>query len=232
MPDLLLTVLLIYGVAPVAATVLDATVPDTTRGWVTATGGRGTIDILWSCLSTIFICVWTVLHFNVPKPGEKTSSGLVGSKILPALAVLCAPELLVIIALKDLLEAKRNVLLLRRVGMEHCSLTHGYFLAMGGFYLRHPRVSGNDDRYRMIGDLDLAFLAQKGDMNGFMGQYDPAKSRHPEIETAISILEMPWINELRNVTKEEIDGCAKVDPLTKVIASTQALWLLTQVISR
>ncbi|MCJ1414598.1 hypothetical protein MMC32_000925 [Xylographa parallela] len=83
---------------------------------------------------------------------------------------------------------------------------------MGGFYLRHPRVSGSDDRYRMIGNLDLAFLAQKGDMNGFTGEYAPAKNRHVEIESAISILETPWIDELRNVTKEEIDGCAKLYP--------------------
>ncbi|MCJ1379112.1 hypothetical protein MMC17_002212 [Xylographa soralifera] len=228
---LLLIVLLISRVAPVAAAVLNATSPDTTLGWVTASGGRGTIDILWSCLSTIFLCAWTVLHFDVPEPGKKTSS-VVADKLQSALIVLLAPELLVVSAVQDLLEAKNNVLLLKRVGLEDCTLAHGFFLAMGGFYLRLPEASGSDDRYRMIKYGDLAFLADQGDMNGFTGHYDPVKQRHVEVETAISISQMPWINELRDVTKDRIDNCAKADPLTKIIGCTQALWILTQVLSR
>lgn len=36
-------------------------------GWVYCTpNGRGTWDILWSCLITLTLCVWTALHLNVP----------------------------------------------------------------------------------------------------------------------------------------------------------------------
>src|SRR5204862_325718 len=28
---------------------------------------RGTMDILWSCLFTVFLCTWTAQHLNVPQ---------------------------------------------------------------------------------------------------------------------------------------------------------------------
>ena len=100
---------------------------------------------------------------------------------------------------------------------------------MGGFCLRHPRASGNDDCYQMIEARDLAFLADQGDMNGFTRHCESLTKCHVELQAVNSISQLPWIKKLRNVTKEEINACAKADLLTKVIACTQALWILTQV---
>jgi hypothetical protein len=33
--------------------------------WQLEVNGRSTWDILWPCLTTIFACTWTILHFNV-----------------------------------------------------------------------------------------------------------------------------------------------------------------------
>ncbi|MCJ1405285.1 hypothetical protein MMC11_008512 [Xylographa trunciseda] len=231
MLDRLLSMLLMYGVAPAAAAVLNTTAPDTTHGWVTTTGGRGTIDILWSCLSTIFLCVWTVLHGDFPDPREKSSFPLV-ERLLDAIAALFAPEYLVFVALNELSSAKRNVVLLKRVGLEHCSLTHGFFLGMKGFHLRSANALGSGYRYQLIAPSDLACLADQGDMNGFTGYDGTAEKRRTDVEKVLSISQMSWISQLRGVTKEEIDACAAADPLTKIIACTQALWILTQIISR
>lgn len=38
-------------------------------GWVSSPSGRGTIDILLSCLITIFLCSWSVLFLNIPPAG-------------------------------------------------------------------------------------------------------------------------------------------------------------------
>ena len=38
--------------------------------WQESPNGRGTMDIIWSCLFTVFICVWTAVHLNVPAPTE------------------------------------------------------------------------------------------------------------------------------------------------------------------
>ena len=36
------------------------------QGWTSSPNGRGTVDIIWQCSSTIFLCCWTVLCLNVP----------------------------------------------------------------------------------------------------------------------------------------------------------------------
>jgi hypothetical protein len=36
--------------------------------WQPGPEGRGTLSILWSCVLTMILCVWTALHLNVPVP--------------------------------------------------------------------------------------------------------------------------------------------------------------------
>ena len=36
--------------------------------WVDDPHSRGTLEILTSCIVTIFLCVWTALHLNLPLP--------------------------------------------------------------------------------------------------------------------------------------------------------------------
>ncbi|KAK5455078.1 hypothetical protein LTS15_005798 [Exophiala xenobiotica] len=42
--------------------------------WQESPNERGTMDIVWSCLFTVFICVWTAVHLNVPAPPETDST--------------------------------------------------------------------------------------------------------------------------------------------------------------
>lgn len=37
------------------------------HGWVPEPQGRGTLSLLYSCLATILLCTWSVLHLQVPK---------------------------------------------------------------------------------------------------------------------------------------------------------------------
>jgi hypothetical protein len=46
-------------------------------GWQDGPNQRGTLTILWSCLSTVVACTWTILHLNVPGTCDKA-----GRKIL------------------------------------------------------------------------------------------------------------------------------------------------------
>ncbi|KAJ5528185.1 hypothetical protein N7513_012344 [Penicillium frequentans] len=36
------------------------------QSWTSGPNGRGTLDILWTCLSTLALCAWTAVHPNVP----------------------------------------------------------------------------------------------------------------------------------------------------------------------
>ena len=65
------------GMAPLkvpAVLVADAAANGITEiprspGWISSPNGRGTIDILLSCLVTIFLCSWSVLFLNIPLAG-------------------------------------------------------------------------------------------------------------------------------------------------------------------
>lgn len=39
-------------------------------GFVSEPAGRGTLSLLFSCLFTLTLCVWSSVHLNLPKPNE------------------------------------------------------------------------------------------------------------------------------------------------------------------
>jgi hypothetical protein len=39
-------------------------------GYTAQPNQRGTIDIIWGCVLVLFLCVWAVLHHNVPNKSE------------------------------------------------------------------------------------------------------------------------------------------------------------------
>lgn len=85
-------------------------------GWTSSPNGRGTIDILWTCVSTLLICTWTVLHRNIPKDDEIRATWTewpwwrkrlqtVGMMVL----AITAPEMLVSFAVRDWLWARASI---------------------------------------------------------------------------------------------------------------------------
>ncbi|KAJ7059227.1 hypothetical protein C8F01DRAFT_275394 [Mycena amicta] len=105
---------------------------------------RRLFDIVWGCLATIFACVWVSVHPNIPAPPRHpppsdaplwqrmqwslgdTHSAL-RSRLKLMLVGLLAPELVVGLAGRQLAMARffaKNY---------NLSLTHGFFVCMGGF---------------------------------------------------------------------------------------------------
>lgn len=64
---------------------------DARLGWVDSPDGRGTIDIIWGCILTTFLCVWTVLTLNVPAPNT-TLWAFTRIKLKWAIIALFGPE--------------------------------------------------------------------------------------------------------------------------------------------
>ncbi|KAK3342075.1 hypothetical protein B0T25DRAFT_626451 [Lasiosphaeria hispida] len=84
---------------------------DIIHGWRSSPDTRGTGDIIWSCLLTIFLCTWTSICVNVP-PLNST-------------------------AWDQLTAAKRSIQDFADIGHLGWTLRHGFFADMGGFVL-HP----------------------------------------------------------------------------------------------
>lgn len=43
-------------------------------GWVAGPAQRGTLNLVWSCATTVFACTWSVIHLNVPGPNDDTKT--------------------------------------------------------------------------------------------------------------------------------------------------------------
>ena len=67
-------------------------------GWYPTPNERGTIDILWNCLFTIFLCTWTTLHLNLPASRE-SSVQVILRKGKWFILTLLGPQFLVWLAL-------------------------------------------------------------------------------------------------------------------------------------
>lgn len=70
-------------------------------GWVAGPTERGTLQLIWSCLITIFACTWTVLHLNVPAYDDKPRTILL-RKIKWMVITILFPEFILSKAICDL----------------------------------------------------------------------------------------------------------------------------------
>ncbi|KAK0514886.1 hypothetical protein JMJ35_002265 [Cladonia borealis] len=212
------------------------------RGFVTADYGRGTIDILWSCLTAIFLSIWTVIHLPVPcfdidRP-DNFRRKVVRSRVGASLLALLAPELMLCIALLEIISAYATGKKLEKLSIE-ANLAYGFFLDMGGFCLRAP--TGRCHQLR-IGDIEKAITASNptaGIKDATTASDTPAglKDDITASDTAVEIKDAlshskEWVQELKRIKESDIEDLAKSDSVTKFFACFQGLWVLTQAISR
>ncbi|MCJ1460479.1 hypothetical protein MMC28_010861 [Mycoblastus sanguinarius] len=206
-------------------------------GWMPAPNGRGTIDILWSCLSTIFLCVWTVIHLPVPyyrgEPSRLSESWkpplkkkILQSRLVPALISIVAPEAVVLTAYKDWWMA---INITRKYSGRpdssgEFSLVHGFFLNMGGFCLRSPNGNYHQLDYY---EINRALRATKKLQRAANHNHN-----HCTDDTSITSHTNEWIHTLKEVSEGQINCLSKSDSLKKVITCFQAFWFVTQVVSR
>ncbi|KAK1674854.1 hypothetical protein BDP55DRAFT_704504 [Colletotrichum godetiae] len=78
------------------------------HGWVAAGRDSGSVDILWSSLLTIILCVWAATHSNALLSKDKGYHGVL-DKINPAMIALLGPDFLFGLAIGQLSSARRSV---------------------------------------------------------------------------------------------------------------------------
>jgi hypothetical protein len=107
---------------------------------------------LWSCLSVIILCIWTVLYLNVPvQIVPKSTSQKYGLKFERLLGkvkwmslIVVAPELLLGKAMVDLLSvlhSENEMKELANIDEVDWTITHAYFANMDGFSLHFSNVA-------------------------------------------------------------------------------------------
>jgi hypothetical protein len=107
------------------------------QGWTANPEGRGTLNILWSCGSTMILCSWSLLCLNVPEPNDSKFQ-IFRRKIYVTTLCFLGPEFIFMIALGQWKSARRSVRDFRNSGFNNWTMKHAHFADMGGFIL-HTR---------------------------------------------------------------------------------------------
>ncbi|KAE9376095.1 hypothetical protein N431DRAFT_371135 [Stipitochalara longipes BDJ] len=108
----------------------------TYSGWTGSPNGRGTIDIILSCLFTIILCCWTTVCPNLPALTDRRLARFRDKFDLACIGLL-GPEVLFGIALGQRTSARRSVKKFQNLDgiCPTWTLTHAFFADMGGFVL-------------------------------------------------------------------------------------------------
>ena len=149
-------------------------------------------NIVWSCLATIFSCTWVAVHPNIPCPKTREANGWIERCIwnpllsfaehrLPLfVCALLVPEYILAWAIRQFLKARKiakenksefkafgcilstaSVLSSSSLDVQW-SMTHGFFITMGGFRLfeRSSKEMSNDRRTSQEDDKPLHPLGE------------------------------------------------------------------------
>ncbi|KAK0229400.1 hypothetical protein EDD85DRAFT_776410, partial [Armillaria nabsnona] len=149
---------------------------------------RTVLNILWSCLATIFASTWLAIHPNVP--GKKiTDKGAISLAVERAKIIgiaILAPEVVPGWAAEQFYVAWRV-----RHDPHSLTLTHGFFLAMGGFCytLTATSVSECIVTLQIFEDRESNFAEDVEAINVKMIQ---DKSKADALSKTISILQISW----------------------------------------
>lgn len=107
------------------------------QGWVNSPDQRGTIDIIWSCITTLAICCWVMLHLNIPAMTDNFWRLFLRRARWLMLALL-SPELVMLFACGQWASAQRSVADMHSLGYEGWTIVHAFYADMGGFLVHPP----------------------------------------------------------------------------------------------
>lgn len=208
--------ILLLTFSPLASGSLDKG-NNTTVGWIPDPNGRGTAGLLWSCLSTLFICLWASLHLNIPGPYDTRSVRFWRKAKWMAITAI-VPELVVTLAIGQALDAHLVTKEVQAAGLRSWTRTHSFYANMGGIRVFVP-------------DCPLRGI--------------PAATENSNPKTACPynfLADAHWVREMvqqgrlpkeiSDLTENDISDRSKADGFIKTLACAQALWLFIQCIGR
>ncbi|KAN0076495.1 hypothetical protein V8E54_006637 [Elaphomyces granulatus] len=109
---------------------MNRTIPDESgrvHGWISEPSGRGTASLLYTCLITIFLCVWSAMHIPVPARHTSRTENFFYKVGIAALAII-APEVVFVNVITSYFWSLKG-------GFKYTE-THIWFMAMGGFEMQ------------------------------------------------------------------------------------------------
>lgn len=177
---------------------------------------RGTVGLLWQCLSTIFLCLYVALHFDIPvRPLDFWATMF--RKCFFVLIMAIAPELLPSNAFNEWARARTIRKAWNSVLGTQYSLKQIHLIMSGGL-----QVSASTEEHSRSLELEFLILIEREGLTP--DRY--RKARHPHFQEF-------WDSVSSCLPSDrEIDDRSKSDILGKVVTCFQALNVLALIIGR
>jgi hypothetical protein len=218
---LLASFLLTASLASASTFSTNCTLPTQTTTIISGANIRGTFDILWSSLFTIFICIWTVQHLNVPEQRKGRDPGWCGdlkwawkgfftkfkwmifTLILPEFifAKACAERIVAQKSMKKVRSLKHQKVDISEAERSNWTTAHAFYAEMGGFVI-HPHGEGTTDT-RVLDTFTILEFRKRG-----------------------------FLRTLPTITADHLNDLSNGDSFTKTAAVGQVSWMVVQVIVR
>ncbi|OCH84417.1 hypothetical protein OBBRIDRAFT_764357, partial [Obba rivulosa] len=156
------------------------------HGFVSGGGGRGTMDIVWSCVSVLIFCAWTVQDSGITENEWQARA----ERFFLACLMIIAPEIALTIALREFLDAQCMV----SECNEHWkiqgdeiqwTMVEGFYACMGGFTLDGTKSLTSKD-VRVLIEQDFITPKSYADVIG-------VRSKSDSFSTIISCAQALWM---------------------------------------
>jgi hypothetical protein len=145
-------------------------------GWVNQPNGRGTWDIIQTCVITLVLCSWSSLVLNIFSAKGRVS--FLKDKLRWMLFTLFWPEITLGVAFEQWEAASQCVEDFSKANYHQWTMRHAFFADMGGFILQSPDfppfpVDGQQLLYLIqhdyipYPDVDVETLWDKNKADGF-----------------------------------------------------------------
>jgi hypothetical protein len=192
--------------APIPVTQRDTITPAPILvGWVSEPDDRGTLGLLTTCLTTIFLCTWVVIHPRV----YSSETFATAHKLALLLKTLLAPEFIAVEGLQEWAQCRRMVDDCAAYSNGEFQLVHAYYVSMLALRYRAPAGGGGGGSggNKVIWPNQYTWLLQQGLI--FWSSH------------------AAW-----GMTLPQIRDKNKSDSVTKLITLFQVLWFVATCIMR
>ncbi|KAK5988416.1 hypothetical protein PT974_12570 [Cladobotryum mycophilum] len=186
----------------------------TVVGFVQEPDGRGTLSLLFSCIFTLTLCVWSAVHLNLPKHDE-SQMGHTYQYFKWSILGIFGPELVIWAAWRQYISARALTKFIqegagadkRTEAMQHWTMVHSFYAGMGGF----------------IFDLTIPDMASGP-------SFIPNQRRLHVTPRGVQLLAQCGL--LPDITRGDITDKSKTDGSGKLICCVQVAWMVIQAIAR
>ncbi|KAF2431350.1 hypothetical protein EJ08DRAFT_669985 [Tothia fuscella] len=136
----------------------NATLPHK-QGWTGAPNARGTIDIIWSCAFTMFLCSWSIVCLNVSSPDDNALHIFHRRVWLTCLCFL-GPEFTVLIVSGQWVSAQQSLKDFHKAGFDDWTIQLLFLIRMG--FVAAPKLDKKviRDRNKVDGMLRIITIFQ------------------------------------------------------------------------